>query len=149
MFYALRRSGSTRWAAFAGLEPILADDFAVAQHVRTTRLSASSRRPCATPSARRSQRPRHYLSLLQRWFIFPRTSPPPSPPLAEQALLYGLALAPTLLAPLLLVGTLVWPSPLLGTVLAALLRLSYPIFPHLDRAYLMPSHPQPLGLSFR
>ena len=118
MFYALRRSGLDQMGGFSGLEPILADDFAVAQRVRTHGLhlvQTPLRHAISTqvPSLRR------YLSLMQRWFIFPARVAPPPPPVAKQALVYALALAPTLLPPLLLCSALlVWPSPLLATVLA-------------------------------
>ena len=46
--------------------------------------------------------PRRYLSLIQRWFIFPRESLMRHLPRREQALVYGLAMFPAL-APLLLV----------------------------------------------
>ena len=103
--------------------------------------STSSRPPCATPSARRCPSLRRYLSLMQRWFIFPRESLLRHLPWREQALVYALALAPTLLPPLLLLGRLLWPSPLLATAPGPLLRLSYAAFLHLDHAYL--GHPTP------
>ena len=76
MFYALRRSVLDEMGGFKGLEPILADDFAVAQRVRSHGLhlvQTPLRHAISTqvPSLRR------YLSLMQRWFIFPRVASPP------------------------------------------------------------------------
>jgi ceramide glucosyltransferase len=73
---------------------------------------------------------------MQRWFIFPRESLLRHLPWREQALVYALALAPTLLPPLLLLGALLWPSPLLATVLTLYFACSYLAFLHLDHAYL-------------
>ncbi len=62
-------------------------------------------------------------------------------PWREQTLVYTLALAPTLLPPLLLLGALLWPSALLATLLALYFAVSYAAFLHLDHAYL--GHPTP------
>ncbi len=144
MFYALRRSVLDEMGGFKGLEPVLADDFAVAQRVRSHGLhlvQTPLRHAISTqvPSLRR------YLSLMQRWFIFPRESLLRHLPWREQALVYALALAPTLLPLLLLLGVLVWPSPLLAALLAFYFAVSYAAFLHLDRAYL--GHPTPTAWS--
>ena len=144
MFYALRRSVLEEMGGFNGLEPILADDFAVAQRVRSHGLrlvQTPLRHAISTqvPSLRR------YLSLMQRWFIFPRESLLRHLPWREQALVYALALAPTLLPLLLVLGLLLWPSPLLAALLALYFAVSYGAFLHLDHAYL--GHPTPAGWS--
>jgi ceramide glucosyltransferase len=144
MFYALRRPILDRIGGFAGLEGILADDFAVAQRVRSHGLrlvQTPLRHAISTqvPSLRR------YLSLVQRWFVFPRESLLRHLPAREQALVYALALAPTLLPPLLLLGLFLWPSALLATLLAAYFLASYLFFVHIDRTYLY--HATPYGWS--
>jgi ceramide glucosyltransferase len=145
MFYALRRRVLDQMGGFSGLERILADDFAVAQRVRSHGLhlvQTPLRHAISTqvPSLRR------YLSLMQRWFIFPRESLLRHLPCREQALVYALALAPTLMPLLLLLlGVLLWPSPLLAALLALYFAVSYAGFLHLDRAYL--GHPTPAGWS--
>jgi ceramide glucosyltransferase len=140
MFYALRRSVLDQMGGFSGLEPILADDFAVARRVRGHGLhlvQTPLRHAISTqvPSLRR------YLSLMQRWFVFPRESLLRHLPWREQGLVYVLALAPTLLPLLLLLGLLIWPSPLLAALLALYFLTSYAAFLHLDHAYL--GHPTP------
>ena len=144
MFYALRRTVLEAMGGFSGLEPILADDFAVAQRVRSHGLhlvQTPLRHPISTqvPSLRR------YLSLMQRWFIFPRESLLRHLPWREQALVYALALAPTLLPLLLLLGLLTWPSALLAALLASYFVVSYAAFLHLDHVYL--GHPTPTAWS--
>jgi ceramide glucosyltransferase len=73
MFYALRRETLAAIGGFAGLESILADDFAIAQRVRQhgyRLVQTPLRHAISTHVAG----PRRYLSLIQRWFIFPRES---------------------------------------------------------------------------
>ena len=144
MFYALRRSVLDQLGGFSGLEPILADDFAVAQRVRSHGLhlvQTPLRHAISTqvPSLRR------YLSLMQRWFIFPRESLLRHLPWREQALVYALALAPTLLPLLLLLGLLIWPSPVPAALLLLYFGLSYAALLHIDHAYL--GHPTPTAWS--
>lgn len=144
MFYALRRTTLDQLGGFDGLEPILADDFAVAQRVRSHGLhlvQTPLRHAISTqvPSLHR------YLSLMQRWFIFPRESLLRHLPWREQVLVYALALVPTLLPPLLLLGLLLWPSTPLATLLALYFATSWAAFLHLDRAYL--GHPTPTAWS--
>jgi ceramide glucosyltransferase len=144
MFYALRRSTLEQIGGFGGLEPILADDFAVAQRVRSHGL-----RLVQTPlrHAISTQVPSlgHYLRLMQRWFVFPRESLLRHLTLREQALVYALALLPTLLPLLLVLGLLLWPSlPAAGLTVACFVY-SYFVLQHLDRAYL--HHATPLRWS--
>lgn len=140
MFYALRRSVLDEVGGFTGLEPILADDFAIAQRVRAHGLrlvQTPLRHAISThvPSARR------YLRLMQRWFVFPRESLLRHLPRREQALVYALALAPTLLPLLLLLGLALWPAPLPALLLGLYFVYSYTVFLHLDRAYLHAATP--------
>ena len=135
MFYALRRSTLDQIGGFSGLEPILADDFAVAQRVRAHGLRLMQtplRHPISTqvPTASR------YLRLMQRWFIFPRESLLRHLPWREQLLVYCLALLPTLAPLLFTLGLLFWPSGLLAALLLAYYACSYAAFLHLDRAFL-------------
>jgi ceramide glucosyltransferase len=141
MFYALRRSTLDAMGGFNGLEPILADDFAVAQRVRAHGLrlvQTPLRHAISTqiPSARR------YLRLMQRWFTFPRESLLRHLAWREQAVVYGLALVPTLLPLLLVLGLLLWPSPLPAVLTAAFFVYSYLIFLHLDRTCLQRATPR-------
>jgi ceramide glucosyltransferase len=147
MFYALRRTTLLAAGGFSGLEHTLADDFAVAQRIRSLGPEALHlvqtplRHAISTdvPTARR------YLSLMQRWFIFPRESLLRHLPLPELGLLYGLILLPTLLPPLLVLGAVIWPSPLLWGLLGCWFALSYGLFLQLNAAYLY--HATPLRWS--
>lgn len=135
MFYALRRSTLDQIGGFAGLEPILADDFAIAQRVRShgLRLMQTPLRHAISTHVPTAQR---YLRLMQRWFIFPRESLLRCLPAHEQALVYALALAPTLLPLLLLLGLLLWPSPLPAALIVAWFVGSYLAFLQINRTWL-------------
>jgi ceramide glucosyltransferase len=120
---------------FSGLEPVLADDFAVAQRVRARGLrlvQTPLRHAISTtvPSAG------HYMGLMQRWFVFPRESLLRHLPLREQVLLYALVLVPTLLPLVLIIGMLLRPSVPLALLLGAYALESLLLFAHLDRAAL-------------
>ncbi|MBA3470050.1 MAG: glycosyltransferase, partial [Herpetosiphonaceae bacterium] len=95
MFYALRRDVLAQIGGFSGLESILADDFAVAMRLREHgyRLVQTPLRHAISTFV---SGPQHYLSLLQRWFIFPRESLMRHLSLREQAILYGLGALPAL-----------------------------------------------------
>jgi len=84
---------------------------------------------------------RRYLRLMQRWFVFPRESLLRHLSLREQALVYALAVAPTLAPLLLVLGLLLWPSPPAGMLALAYFACSYAAFLHLDRAYLHAATP--------
>lgn len=135
MFYALRRTTLDAIGGFHGLEPILADDFAVAQRVRSHGLHLAQ-----TPlrHAIRTQVPslRRYVSLLQRWFIFPRESLLRHLPWREQALVCALTLLPALLPLALVAGALLRRSLPLASVALANLLLTFAAFVHIDRSYL-------------
>jgi ceramide glucosyltransferase len=109
MFYALRRGTLAAIGGFDGLEPILADDFAIAQRVRGGGYRLVQTPLCHAISTHVAG-PRRYLSLIQRWFIFPRESIMRHLPWREQALVYALALFPALAPLLLLVGLVIWPA---------------------------------------
>ncbi len=140
MFYAARRETWDVVGGFRGLEPILADDFAVAQRFRTHGFHLAQT-PLRHAISTQVNGPRRYLSLIQRWFIFPRESIMRHLPWPEQTLVYGLALLPAL-GPLVgLVGLLLWPSWPVAVLLAAYLIYSYAIFAHFNHAYLRRASP--------
>ena len=140
MFYALRRETLTAIGGFAGLEPILADDFAVAQRVRAHGYRLAQTPLCHAISTH-VPGPRRYLSLIQRWFIFPRESIMRHLPLHEQALVYGLALFPALAPLVLLIGLVFWPALPLGLLLLAYLGYHFAIFWQFNRRYLRQATP--------
>ncbi|HNL10766.1 MAG TPA: hypothetical protein PKM44_09660, partial [Turneriella sp.] len=73
---------------------------------------------------------------MQRWFVFPRESLLRHLSAREQALVYALALVPTLAPLLLVLSLLLWPSPLFAALAAGYFAYSYAVFLHIARAYL-------------
>jgi ceramide glucosyltransferase len=138
MFYAIRREVLEKIGGFDGLENILADDFAIAKRMRDHgyRLAQTPLRHAISTWV---AAPRNYLSLIQRWFIFPRESIMRHLSVSEQFLFYSMALVPvffpwiTLLV-LILVQNL-WPVTLLYFL------YSYLIFAHFNLAYLKRASP--------
>ena len=140
MFYAARRATWDAVGGFGGLEPILADDFAVAQRFRDHgyRLAQTPLRHAIStqvPSARR------YLSLLQRWFVFPRESLLRHLGWREQMLVYVLAMTPALGPLLLSIGLMIWPSWLLAGLISVYLLYVYLIFAYFNLRYLNRASP--------
>lgn len=141
MFYALRREVLDAIGGWQGIEQTLADDFAVAMRVRGHgyKLAQSPLRHAIATHVRDG---RHYLALIQRWFIFPRESLLRHLPRHEQLLVYGLALFPALmpLAALTLVGVLTWLAPgaalLPALLLVFYLVMHFALFACFDVAYL-------------
>mgnify|MGYP000886463969 FL=1 len=140
MFYALRRETLATIGGFTGLEPILADDFAIAQRVRQHGYRLVQTPLCHAISTHVAG-PRRYLSLIQRWFIFPRESIMRHLPWREQALVYGLAMFPALAPLLLLVGLLFWPALPLALLLLTCLGYHYLLSLDWNRRYLRNATP--------
>jgi ceramide glucosyltransferase len=108
MFYAVRREALARVGGFAGLEPIVADDFAVARRFREHgyRLAQT---PLRHGISTRAAGPAGYARLIQRWLVFPRESLMRHLPPGELARFYTLALLP-LFAPWLALGATAAPG---------------------------------------
>jgi len=140
MFYAARRATWSAVGNFAGLEPILADDFAVAQRFREhgLRLIQSPLRHAIHTQVRDG---RHYMSLLQRWFVFPRESLLRHLPWTEQALVYALAMGPALAPLLLAANLLVFPSQWTALLLAFYLLYFFGIFAQFNFRFLHHASP--------
>lgn len=134
MFYAMRRDVVDAIGGFDGLEPTLADDFAVARRVRGHGLRLVQTPLCHSISTHVAG-PRRYLSIIQRWFIFPRESLLRHLPLPNLLLLYGLAGVPVFFPWLALAAALLATS--VWTVGFALLyfALNYAIFAYFNIRY--------------
>jgi ceramide glucosyltransferase len=140
MFYAARREVLERVGGFTGLERILADDFAIASRFRAHgyRLAQTPLRHAIGTTVRG---PRHYLSLIQRWFIFPRESLLRHLSAYDQAVLYGLGVLPALFPLALLVALVLRPSRRLWAYTLLYFGHSLLAFRHLDAAYLRRATP--------
>ncbi len=134
MFYCIRRSVLDQVGGFEGLELPLADDFAISQRMRQhgllLRQAALVHGISTTISG-----PRHYLSLIQRWFIFPRESLMRYLKPQEQALIYGLALLPMFFAWGFALFAGLRPSIWTLGGLALYVLYHYAIFAWFNRAY--------------
>ena len=138
MFYAIRRAVLEDIGGFDGLETILADDFAIAQRMR-----ARGYRLAQTPLRHAISTwvgtPRHYFSLTQRWFIFPRESMLRHLNAREQVSFYGMALLPVFLPWLAILVPVLAP----GLWLVSLLYFTcnHLIFMRFNWAYLKRTSP--------
>lgn len=135
MFYALHRTTFDLIGGFDGLEQTLADDFAVAQRVRSHGFRLVQTPVCHGISTTVSG-PRQYLSLIQRWFIFPRESLLRHLPWRNLLVLYALAFLPAFFPWLVILALCLWPNA--WTLGYALLYFAYDyvIFADFNRRYL-------------
>jgi ceramide glucosyltransferase len=135
MFYAIRRDTLEAVGGFDGLQSELADDFAVARRFREHgyRLAQT---PLLHGISTHVTGPRHYLSLIQRWFIFPRESLMRHLGWRDRIVLYGFGLAPALFPLLLLLSLLKKPSRGKAAYTTLYFALSYVVFAGINRAYI-------------
>jgi ceramide glucosyltransferase len=135
MFYALRRETLAAVGGFAGLEPIVADDFAVAQRLRDHgyRLAQT---PLRHPIRTTVRGPRHYAALIQRWLIFPRESLLRHLAPADLAAFAAVVVAPVFFPWAALAAPLLRPGPAARRFALGYFALSFAIFAHHNRAYL-------------
>lgn len=141
MFYAMRREVLEQLHGFAGLEHILADDFAVAQRVKLAglRLQQTSMRHSIRTTVTNAQR---YRSLIQRWFIFPRESLLRHLNLRERSLMFCLAIMPTLFPLILAIVTVLRPSQRQRWFAASYTLLGLLSFIQIDQHYLEQATPR-------
>jgi ceramide glucosyltransferase len=135
MFYAIRCDLWGQIGGFDGLEHVLADDFAVAQRIRAHgyRLIQTPLRHAISTQVTSA---RHYFSLMQRWFIFPRESLLRHLGGRDRLVLLGLGLLPTFFPLLALAALITRPGRRTATYALAYLGYSFAIFAHINRAYL-------------
>jgi ceramide glucosyltransferase len=138
MFYCLRRDVFHRFGGFAGLENVLADDFAIAQRTRKAGYLLAQT-PVRHSISTWVNSPTKYFNLIQRWFIFPRESMMRHLRGSEQGSFYLMAILPVifpwiaLFAPILYSS--LWPLSFIYFV------YSYAIFAHFNVAYLQQASP--------
>jgi ceramide glucosyltransferase len=140
MFYATRRDLLERVGGFTGLEGILADDFAIASRFRKHGYRLIQTPLCHAISTS-VRGPRHYLSLIQRWFIFPRESLLRHLNTYDRAILYGMGVVPTLFPLILLVALALKPAPKLWAYTLLYFGHSVLAFGHFNTAYLRQATP--------
>jgi ceramide glucosyltransferase len=140
MFYAMRREVIEEVGGFEAIEKIFADDFAIAHLVRSHGYRLAQTPVCHGISTQ-VKGPRHYLSLIQRWFVLPRESLLRHLSIHDRLVVYGLGLVPALFPLLLAVYLLLRPSR--RTLAYALLYFGYSfaIFAHFNKCYLREASP--------
>jgi ceramide glucosyltransferase len=140
MFYAARREVLERVGGFAGLEGILADDFAIASRFRAHGYRLAQTPLCHAISTT-VRGPRQYLSLIRRWFIFPRESLLRHLNGYDRAVLYGLGVLPALFPLPLLAALKIKPSARLWAYCLIYFGHSALAFRQIDAAYLRRATP--------
>lgn len=140
MFYVMERSTYDAIGGFRGLEAWATDDFAVAQHVRAHGLRLAQT-PLRHPIRTYVDGPRHYLRLLQRWFVFPRETLYRGLEWRELLVVYFLAFAPAVGPLVFLAGAIVAPSPALWVVFALYALHDLLLFSHMNASYLARATP--------
>lgn len=140
MFYAIRRDTLEAIGGFTGLEDTLADDFAIAQRIRQHGYKLIQT-PLRHGISTYVTGPRHYFSLIQRWFIFPRESLMRHLQPYQLLIMYGLALLPMYIPWLALIW-LPFISPILVfNFLSIYMTVHYLIFAQINRSYLGSASP--------
>jgi len=140
MFYAMRREILEEIGGFEAISHIFADDFAVAQLVRSHGYRLAQTPLCHGISTQ-VRGPRRYLSLIQRWFVLPRESLLRHLSLRDRLIVYGLGLIPALYPLLLVLCLLVRPSRRLFSYTLLYYGYNYTIFAHFNRRYLRGATP--------
>jgi ceramide glucosyltransferase len=141
MFYAVRRETLAAVGGFNGLEPVLADDFAVAQRfIRAGYTLAQT--PLRHAISTQVSGPRHYTSLITRWFVFPRESVLSQIAPRDRAIVNALIVAPTVLPLAALLLTLARRDRRSTVLFAACHAVSFAVFAQINRAYLHGATPR-------
>lgn len=141
MFYAITRTVLEEVGGFEAIREIFADDFAVAQLLRLHgyRLAQT---PLLHAISTQVKGARHYLSLIQRWFVLPRESLLRHLSWYERFLVYTLGLAPTLFPLFLLISLLVQPTRKSLAYALFYTGFTFASFTHLNNRYLRKASPR-------
>ncbi|QBD77910.1 glycosyltransferase [Ktedonosporobacter rubrisoli] len=140
MFYAIRRQVLTEVGGFEAIEHMFADDFAIAQLMRSHgyRLAQS---PLCHGISTQVKGPRHYLSLIQRWFVLPRESLLRHVSRRERLITYALGLLPALYPLLLIITLLLRPSKAKLGYTLLYFGGNFAIFAYFNKRYLQKATP--------
>jgi ceramide glucosyltransferase len=109
MFYVMKREVLDRIEGFSGLEGAIADDFAIAHHIRSHGYQLAQTPVCHGISTQ-IRDASHYFNLLNRWFIFPQVSILQSVTLRELCIFYATAFMPTIVPLIICIYLLLFPS---------------------------------------
>ncbi len=109
MFYALKRSVLKEVGGFEAIRQIFADDFAIAQLLRSHGYQLAQT-PLLHAISTQVKDARQYLSLIQRWFVLPRESLLRHLNWYERFLIFALGLVPALFPAVLLISLLTRPT---------------------------------------
>ena len=140
MFYALRRKILADAGGFEAIEQIFADDFAIAQLIRS-RGYRLAQTPLCHGISTQVRGPGHYLSLIQRWFVLPRESLLRHLDIRDRIIVYGLGLIPALIPLLLVLYLLLRPSRRLLAYTLLYFGYNFAIFAHFNMRYLQGASP--------
>jgi ceramide glucosyltransferase len=140
MFYAIRRELLAAVGGFEAIEYIFADDFAIAQLICSHGYRLAQTPLCHGISTQ-VKGPRHYLSLIQRWFVLPRESLLRHLSMRDRLVVYALGLVPALFPLLLMAYLLLRPSRRTLAYTLLYFGYSFAIFAHFNRQYLREASP--------
>jgi ceramide glucosyltransferase len=140
MFYAMRRETLASVGGFEAIEYVFADDFAVAQLFRSHGYQLAQT-PLLHGISTTVRGPRHYLSLMQRWFVLPRESLLRHVGWYDRAIIYVLGLVPALFPLLLMLSLLFRPSRRKAGFALLYSGYSFSIFARLNARYLRNATP--------
>jgi ceramide glucosyltransferase len=140
MFYLMRREVLDSIGGFQAITHMFSDDFAIAHLFRIHGYKLAQTPLCHGISTR-VQDARHYVSLLQRWFVFPRESILRHVSLRERIIFYAFTVMPTFFPFLLLLSFFLRPS--WSKLCATLLYFggNLALIHHLNKAYLQGATP--------
>jgi ceramide glucosyltransferase len=109
MFYVMKREVLEQIGGFSGLEGAIADDFAIAHHIRSHGYKLAQTPVCHGISTQ-IRDAKHYFNLLNRWFIFPQVSILKSVAVWELVVFYCTALIPTMVPLVIVIYLALFPS---------------------------------------
>jgi ceramide glucosyltransferase len=143
MFYVMKREVLEQIGGFTGLESAIADDFAIAHHIRSHGYKLAQTPVCHGISTQ-IRDAKHYFNLLNRWFIFPQVSILKSVTVWELVVFYCTALIPTMVPLIIVVYLAIFPSIYTTVYGAVYFAINAYILTQFNRKYLNGATPEHL-----
>ncbi|HEV2583792.1 MAG TPA: glycosyltransferase, partial [Ktedonobacteraceae bacterium] len=140
MFYTMRRETLASVGGFEAIERVFADDFAVAWLLRSHGYQLAQS-PLLHGISTTVGGPRHYLSLMRRWFVLPRESLLRHLGWYDRTIIYLLGLVPAFFPLLLVLSLLLRPSRRKLGFALLYSGYSFSIFARLNARYLRNATP--------